>query len=52
MEQELAIKQIAQGAEGFNSQAGHRRILHVAARDGIEHPRGNRQLQAILEFND
>jgi hypothetical protein len=52
MEQGLAVKQMAQGAEGLNSQTGHRCILHVAARDGIEHPRGNRQLQAILEFDD
>jgi hypothetical protein len=52
MEQGLAIEQIAQDAEGLNSQAGHRRILHVAARDGIEHPRGNRQLKAIWEFDD
>jgi hypothetical protein len=43
---------MAQGTEGLDSQAGHRRILHVAARDGIKHPRGNRQLKAIREFDD
>ncbi len=52
MEQGLAIEQIAQGQEGLDGQAWRRRIVHVAARERIEHPRGNRQLKAILEFDD
>ena len=52
MEQGLAIEQIAQGKEGLDGQTWHRRIVHEVARDGIEHPRGNRQLKAILEFDD
>ena len=52
MEQGLAIEQSAQGEEGFNSQAGRWRIVHEAAREWIEHPRGNRELKAILEFDD
>jgi hypothetical protein len=46
------IEQSAQGQEGFNGQAWRRRIVHEAACDGIEHPRGNRQLKAIREFDD
>ena len=52
MEQGLAIKQIAQGQEGPDGQPWRRRIVHVAARAWIEHPRGNRQLKTILEFDD
>jgi hypothetical protein len=46
------IKQMTQGQEGLNAQAWRRRIVHVAARQWIEHPRGQGYLQAILEFND
>ena len=52
MEQGLAIEQLAQGQEGVNGQTGCRRIVHEAARDRIEHPRGNRELKAIREFDD
>jgi hypothetical protein len=52
VEQGLAIEQSAQGQEALDGQAWRRRIVHKAARDGIEHPRGNGQLKAILEFND
>jgi hypothetical protein len=52
VEQGLAIEQSAQGQEGLDRQAWRRRIVHEAARDGIEHPGGKRQLQAILEFHD
>ena len=52
MEQGLAIKQIAQGQEGLDGQTWRRRIVHEAARDRIEHPRGNSQLKAIREFDD
>jgi hypothetical protein len=52
MEQGLAIEQSAQGAEGCNSQAGRRRIVHEATREWIEHPRRNRELKTILEFDD
>ena len=52
MEQGLAIKQIAQGQEGFDGQAWRRRIVHEAACERIEHPRGKSQLKAILEFDD
>jgi hypothetical protein len=33
MEQGLTIEQSAQGAEGCNSQAGRRRIVHEATRE-------------------
>ena len=46
------IEQIAQGQEGLDAQTWRRRITDVAARQGIEHPRGNGQLKAILEFDD
>ena len=46
------IKPMAQGQEGLDAQAWCRRIVHVAARERIEHPRGQGYLQAILEFND
>ena len=52
MEQGLAVKQSAQGQEGLDRQAWRGRIVHKATRDRIEHPRRNRQLQAILEFDD
>ena len=52
MEQGLAIKQSAQGQEGFDDEAWRRRIVHEAACERIEHPRGNRQLKAILELDD
>ena len=52
MEQGLAIEQRAQGQEGVDGQTWRRRIVHEAARNGIEHPRGNRQLKAILKFDD
>ena len=52
MEQGLAIKQIAQGQEGPDGQPWRRRIAHVVACQRIEHPRGDSQLQAILELND
>ena len=51
MEQGWAIKQNARGEEGLNSPAGRRRILHVVAREWIEHPCGNSQLKASLEFD-
>jgi hypothetical protein len=38
VEQGLAIEQSAQGQEGLDGQAWRRRIVHEAARDGIEHP--------------
>jgi hypothetical protein len=43
---------MAQGQEGLDAQEWRRGIVYVAARERIEHPRGNRQLKAILEFND
>jgi hypothetical protein len=46
------IEQIAQGKESLDAQAWRRRIAHVVACQRIEHPRGNRQLKAILEFDD
>ena len=52
MEQGLAIEQRAQGQEGVDGQTWRRRIVHEAARDRIEHPRGHRELKAILEFDD
>ena len=52
MEQGLAVEQSAQGQEGLDRQAWRRCIVHKATRDWIEHPRRNRQLQAILEFDD
>ena len=52
MKQGLAVKQSAQGQEGFDRQTWRRGITHEAACDGIEHPRGNRQLKAIREFDD
>jgi hypothetical protein len=50
--QGLAIEQIAQGQEGLKGQAWRWRIVYEAARDWIEHPSGNSQLKAILEFDD
>jgi hypothetical protein len=52
VEQGLVIEQIAQGQEGLNAQAWGWRIADVAACQGIEHPRGNGQLQAIRELED
>ena len=46
------IEQIAHGQEGLDTQAGCRGIADLAACQGIEHPRGNGQLQAILELDD
>ena len=46
------IEEITQGQEGLDTQTWCRRIAHAAAREWIEHPRGNGQLQAILEFDD
>ena len=52
MEQGLAIEEVTQRQEGLDRQTWCRRIIHEAARDGIEHPRGNRQLKAVREFDD
>jgi hypothetical protein len=52
VEQGLAVEQSAQGQEGLDHQAWRRRIVHKATRDRIEHPRGNRQLKALREFDD
>jgi hypothetical protein len=52
VEQGLAIKQFAQTQEGLDTQVWHRRIAHVAAHERIEHPRGNGELKAILEFDN
>jgi len=38
VEQGLTIEQSAQGQEGLDGQAWRWRIVHEAARDGIEHP--------------
>ena len=46
------IEQRAHGQEGLDAQAGGRRIADMATCHGIEHPRGNSQLKAILEFDD
>ena len=46
------IEESTQGQEGLDTQAWCRRIMHEAARERLEHPRGNGQLQAILEFDD
>ena len=46
------IEEITQGQEGLDTQAWCRRIAHAAARERIEHPRGQGYLQALLEFND
>ena len=48
----MAIEQIAQGHEGLDGQTWRWRIVHEAACERIKHPRGNRQLKAILEFDD
>jgi hypothetical protein len=52
VEQGLVIEESAQGQEGLDTQAWCRRITHAAARERIEHPRGNGQFQAILELDD
>jgi hypothetical protein len=52
VEQGLAIEEITQRQEGLDRQPWHRRITHEAACAGIKHPRGNRQLKAIREFDD
>jgi hypothetical protein len=52
VEQGLAIEEITQRQEGRDSQTWRRRIAHAAACDGIEHPRRNRQLQAIREGDE
>jgi hypothetical protein len=52
VEQGLVIEQSAHGQEGLDAQAGGRRIADMATCQGIEHPRGNGQLQAILELDD
>jgi hypothetical protein len=48
----MVIEQSAQGQESRDAQAWHRRIAHVVACQRIEHPRGESQLQAILELDD
>ena len=40
------------GQASLDAQARHRRIAHVVAGQRIEHPRGDSQLQAILELDD
>jgi hypothetical protein len=45
-------EEITQGQEGLDAQAWCKRIAHAAARERIEHPRGNGQLQAIRELDD
>ena len=52
MAQGLAIEQIAQGQESLDGQQWRRRIVHEAACERIEHPHGNSQLKALLEFDD
>jgi hypothetical protein len=52
VEQGLAIEEITQSQEGLDGQTWRRRIVHQAARDGIEHPRGDRQRKAIRELDD
>jgi len=52
VEQGLAIEEITQRQEGLDRQTWRRRITHEVACDGIEHPRGNRQLKALWEFDD
>jgi hypothetical protein len=52
VEQGLAIEQLTQRQESVDGQTWHVRIVHEAARDRIEHPRGNRELKTILEFDD
>jgi hypothetical protein len=51
LEQGLASQQVTQGDEGLDGQAWYRRLMHAAACERIEHPRGHRQLQAILELD-
>ena len=51
-EQGLAIAQVVQGQEGLDGETWGRRIVHVAARERIEHPRGKSQLKAILAFEN
>jgi hypothetical protein len=46
------MEQIVQGQEGLDGETRCRRIAHAAARERIEHPRGNSQLKAILEFDN
>jgi hypothetical protein len=46
------IEQRAQGQEGLDGQAWHRRIVYLAARERIEHPRGNSELKTIREFDN
>ena len=51
-EQGLAIEEITPRQEGLDGQTGHRGIVHLATRERIEHPCGNRELKTILEFDD
>ena len=46
------IEESAQGHEGLDGQAWHRRIIHLAAREWIEPPRGHSELKASLEVDD
>ena len=52
MAQGLGVEESPQGQEGLDTEAWCRRIAHAAARERIEHPRGNGKFQAILELDD
>jgi hypothetical protein len=51
-EQAVVLKQDTEFQQGGHAQARLQGVLHLAASQGIEHPRGKSNLDAIGELND
>lgn len=51
-EQAVVLKQDTEFQQGGHAQTRLRGVLHLAASQGIEHPRGKSNLEAIGELND
>ena len=52
MKQARVIEYVAEREQGVDTHAGGRCILELTADEGVKHPRGNGDLDAIRKLDD
>jgi len=52
VKQERVIEHIAEREQGVDTHAGGRCILELTTSEGVKHPRGNGDLDAIRQLDD
>ena len=52
MKQERVIEHVSEPEQGVDTHAGGRCVVELTTSEGIEHPRGNGDLDAIRKLDD